>query len=77
MNEMDSGQLLKWEFMVLPGQNGSFVIRTQGEWAQRGGAMPGYIHGFTSSDDMLRFLADEAKALKATDGNKAKPGKKD
>lgn len=58
---MDRGELLKYEFTILPGQNGSFVIRSGGGFDRHS---PGYTFGFSSADDLIDFLSDERDAVR-------------
>jgi hypothetical protein len=50
---MDRGQVLKSEFTVVPGINGSFVINLQ----------DGRIVGFSNAYDLVRFVEAEAEAI--------------
>jgi hypothetical protein len=59
---MDRGVILQAGFTVRPGQNGSFVltaIHAGGDYACAD------VWGFSSADDLLAFLMDEADALKS------------
>lgn len=68
MKNLDRGELLKYEFTVMPGNNGTFVIRTLG--AHSPGSMSD-LYGFTTVDDLLSFLLDESVGLKASLSSKA------
>mgnify|MGYP000878544958 CR=1 FL=1 len=60
---MDRGRLFTQSFQLLPGDNESFVIRL--DRYSDPGSIQGGIYGFTSVDDLLKFLADEAEAFKS------------
>lgn len=56
---MDLGQMFKNDFTIMPGKDGTFVIRL-------GTRDTGYIPelwGFTSVADLMRFLQQHADAL--------------
>lgn len=71
---MDRGEWLKRRFDVLPGDHGSFVIRTTGEDYR--GAI-GNVMGFTSARDMLAFLSAEANAIALQAENEKQVGSSD
>lgn len=60
---MDRGEMLKREFTVTPGQNGTFVVRERSHYSGPRETIP-IVWGFTSFDDLLRWLAEEGAALK-------------
>jgi hypothetical protein len=66
------GELLKSEFIVTPGENNSFVIRMR----DYGPGSIANVHGFTTIDDLLKFLDDEATAFKSAN-RPSPPAKKD
>jgi hypothetical protein len=65
----DRGELLKYEFTVMPGNNGTFVIRKLGSLGP--GSMAD-VYGFTTIDDLLKFLNDEAVGFKSQSAPKQK-----
>jgi hypothetical protein len=64
---MDRGELLKIEFVVTPGQNGSFVVRGTAHG-------PHEQWGFTSFTDLIAFLQSEAEVLLRNDGEEKQLG---
>ena len=67
---MDSGELLKLEFAIMPGENGTYVIRCRDSY---GPGSLGKVFGFTDIDDLLRFLSTEREALRRAEaGGKPK-----
>lgn len=72
MKSLDRGELLKSEFTVIPGNNGTFVIRARGELGP--GSFP-WMYGFTTIDDLLSFLLDESVGLKASLSSEAQEKK--
>lgn len=56
---MKSGEILKQTFKVDPGENGSFMIYTGNYESSR----PGRTIGFSTADDLLKFLSNERDAL--------------
>lgn len=57
---LDKGEFFKKSWRIMPGANGSYVVREDRFDAQ----IITDIYGFTCLDDMLKFFLDEAAAMK-------------
>lgn len=61
--DRDEGTILNGPFTVLPGQNGTFVIRIGSELTS---PVPFDLWGFSSIDDLIAWLTLQAAAWKTS-----------
>ena len=69
---MDKGEFIKVGYTVEPGNGGSFVVVRGGSKWKHEGWFP-EVHGFTSHEDLIGWLADEHRALAMSNAGKNEP----